>query len=116
MRKVSWDEYNAAVSGFEKGYRVETGFKPSGTVADVVKYEQKELGNNLGITNDQLKELEKYPASAVKWVTRTKAEAKKYSDQVGDIEEVSFKRGEIIADIGEEGVLVLEKKANYLLI
>lgn len=83
-------------------YRAETGYKPTGTAADVVRHEQEVLGNDLGITDEQLVELEKRPASDVVWVTRTEEEAKRY----GKPEEIKVQGGEILADIGPDGVLV----------
>lgn len=89
-----------------KAYRSPTGFKVDGTAADVVRYEQEELGNNLGVSKEQLKELEKHPSSDIVWVTRTKAEAARY----GGPEEIDVTGGKIIADIGPDGVLVLKAR------
>ena len=101
-----------------KAYRVETGTKIKGTAADVVRYEQNELGNDLGVTEEQLAELEKRPASDLIWVTREKAEAARYAQDDLDTEltnsdldavtEVDVTNGKIIADIGPDGVLVLK--------
>ena len=67
-----------------KAYRTYSGYKPSktDTAADVVRYEQEELGNELGISDDIIKELESYPAGRVVWITRTKTAAKRYGEPV----------------------------------
>ncbi len=106
-------------------YRTETGSErhpEAKTAADVIKFEEEELGNDLGITPAKLKELEKRPATDIVWVTRTKEEAATYGtarEDIGeepsaeDIENVVdytnvVKGGEIIDDIGPDGVLVLK--------
>ncbi|KKK86988.1 hypothetical protein LCGC14_2757740, partial [marine sediment metagenome] len=112
-------EEGKAPAAYEgKAFRAPTGTKVEGTAADVVRYEQEELGNDLGVTSEQLKELENRPASDIVWVTRDKAEAARYAQQDVDakvtpddlaaVEEVDAAGGRIIADIGPDGVLVLK--------
>lgn len=86
-------------------YRAQTGYvhEKGKTAADVVRYEQDELGNDLGISDEQLDELENYTAEQLKWVTRSQQEASRY----GTPEEINAEGGKIIADIGPDGVLVL---------
>ena len=103
-----------------KAFRTPTGTIIKGTAADVVRFEQEELGNDLGVTDDQLEQLKKRPASDIVWVTREKVEAARYAQEdVGDevttddlaaVEEVDIAGGSIIADIGADGVLVLKPK------
>lgn len=90
-------------------YRVPSGFKPSGTAADVVRYETEELGNNLNISPEKLKELEKYPASSLTWVTKTPEEAARYG---GPEEHKVFGNHEIIAEDGDGGYLLFQKPEN----
>lgn len=107
-------------------YRSETGSErrpEAKTAADVIRYEQDELGNtDIVVTPEKLKELEQRPATDIVWVTRDKLEAARYGTErenidekpsAKDIEGVSdytkdVAGGEIIADIGEDGVLVLK--------
>ncbi len=109
-----------------KAYRFETGTEThpdAKTAADVIRYEQDELGNtDLGVSPEKLKELEKRPATDIVWVTRDKVEAARYGTErnnideppsAKDIEGVSdytdvVKGGEIVSEIGEDGVLVLK--------
>jgi hypothetical protein len=111
-------------------YRYETGTEihpDAKTAADVIRYEQEELGNtDLGVSPEKLKELENRPASDIVWVTRTKEAAAKYGDQREDIgaeptpEEVANVQdyskvvggGEIISEIGPDGVLVLKPRVS----
>jgi hypothetical protein len=111
-----------------KAYRVETGseYKPEAkTAADVIRYEQEELGNSdINISPEKLAELEKRPATDIIWVTRKSEDAAKYgqeelSDEVTDkdLEGVTdytdiVKDGEIIAEIGDDGVLVLKPQTQ----
>jgi len=106
-------QQQAARSGEKPGYKGEafrspTGFIIEGTAADVVRYEQEELRNKLGVSPAQLKELEQYPASDIIWVARTKEQAERY----GIPEKIDVEGGKIIADIGPEGVLVLKPKSG----
>jgi hypothetical protein len=99
-------------------YRVETGSErrpEAKTAADVIRFEQEELGNDdMGVSPEKIKELENIPAKDIVWVTRDKqVAADLYGDSNIDIVEDYTKEvrgGEIIADIGEDGVLVLKPK------
>lgn len=89
-------------------WRAETGYKhpKHATAADVVNYEQKELMNKLGVSAVKIKELEKYPAGNIKWVTASKKDAMKY----GEPTKIPIgKNTEIIATDGEGGYLLLDK-------
>jgi len=63
-------------------WRAETGYRhdPETTIADVVRYEQDELMNNLGVPNSVLEELGAVPAQNdnVVWVTKRKVDAERY--------------------------------------
>ncbi len=89
-----------------KAYRAETGLVIKGeTAADVVRYKQEELGNDLGVSEGKIAELEKRPERDIVWVARDKETAARY----GEPEEVTdaVSGGEIIAEI-PDGVLVLK--------
>ena len=91
-----------------EGWRADTGYKhPKGaTAASVVRYEQEELGNKLGVSIEKIKELKNYPASKIKWVATTKEGAQKY----GDPKKIPLgKNIEVVASDGEGGLLVLDK-------
>ena len=97
-----------ALSAPTSGYRAETGYKHTrGTkAADIVRYEQDELGNQLGVSCEKLMELEKYPAASIKWVTRAKKDAAKY----GKPTRTRLSNDtELIAVDGKGGYLVLDK-------
>ena len=101
-----------------KAYRNETGLMIKGkTVADVIRFEQEELGNDLGITSEKLIELENIPSDRVIWVARDKETAAEYVSEgeepdVQDYTEI-VKSGEILAEI-PDGVLVLKKGEDAL--
>ena len=60
-------------------YRAPSGNWPhSGSAADIIWYEQEELGNQLDISNEKLKEVERRAATDVLWVARTKKDAQHY--------------------------------------
>lgn len=89
-----------------RAYRSSTGYRhDSGTTAgDVVKYEQEELGNALGITPRQLVDLDQYPAWRLVWVGRTKKSVSRY----GRPEGLNLGRSaRIVAEDGTGGYLVL---------
>ena len=103
-------------------YRVDTGFRPRGTAADVVRYERDELGNDISISPEKLKELESYDARDIVWVGRNKEDVVKYAQAdvgakpkpkdyklIGD-ETDAVQGGEIIAEDGDGGYLVLRKQ------
>ena len=91
-----------------KMWRAETGYKhDKGTTAgDVVRHEQVELGNKLGVSKGEIKELDKYPATAIQWVTKTEKDALKYG-KPGKVS--TGKNKVIVATDGEGGFLVLDK-------
>jgi len=96
-----------------EAYRAETGYKHDAgtTAADVIRYEQDVLGNDYGITPEELKVLELYPADDVVWVTRTKEDAARYGDSIEDVVEHEIPEGStIIAEDGEGGFLVLKNR------
>jgi len=97
-------------------YRVPTGFKyPKGaTAGDVVRYEQNELDNDYNISDEKLLELDKYPANNIIWVTKSFKNAKRYSDtnDGSDVKKYDL-RGEIIAEDGDGGYLILVKNSDF---
>lgn len=106
-----------------KAYRYDTGQRFVGkTAADIARFEQEELENELGITPKKLAELENYPASQLVWVARTKRGAARYAAPAGEeitpkdlaaVDDVSesIKGGEIITEL-PDGVLVLKALAK----
>lgn len=102
-----------------KAYRAETGFKVEGTAADIIRYEQEELGNDLGITSEQLARLENIPSDRIVWVARDKKTAARYAqadieekitpEDIASVSEIteSVEGGEIIVEM-PDGVLVLK--------
>lgn len=94
-------------------YRAEMGYthEKGQTATDVVRYEQEELGNKLGITDTILAELKNHPASDLVWVTKTKEEATRFipEGEGGKGEEYELPPGSrIIATDNEGGYLVLK--------
>jgi len=91
-----------------KWWRADTGFKPSGTAEDVVRYEVEELGNeDIG---EQARrtgiDLSRFPASQIVWVTKNKSVARHY----GEVEEYHIpQNSKIIATDGDGGYLVLKE-------
>ena len=66
---------------FKTAYRYESnnwGIPRNATAADVVRFERDELGNDNQIDENDLKELEKAPATAVTWVCPKKKDALYY--------------------------------------
>jgi ribonuclease BN (tRNA processing enzyme) len=97
-----------------KAYRVDIpnwGIPGNATAGDIVRFEQKELGNDLGVSDDLIRELDKYRYSDVVWVTKKKADAEYYLSEgmtKADISEFTLGRGaRIIADDKQGGFLVL---------
>lgn len=92
------------------------------TAADVVRFEQDELDNRLGVSAETIQELEKHSASDVVWVTKLKEDAARYGVEAGMEEAITPKQieelvddisaqvegGKIIATDGEGGYLVLK--------
>lgn len=89
-----------------KTFRSPTGFKQTrGTTAiDVVNFEEQELGNDLKLSKELREKLKTIPAERVIWVTRTKGQAQKYGENV---EEINTAGGQVLTDLGEDGMLVL---------
>ena len=97
-----------------KAYRVDIpnwGIPGNATAGDIVRFEQKELGNDLGVSDDLIRELDKYRYSDVVWVTKKKADAEFYLSEgmtKADIWEFTLGRGaRIVADDKQGGFLVL---------
>jgi hypothetical protein len=97
------------------GYRVDIpnwGIPHGATAADVVRFEQDELGNDLGVSPKLLTELENYTHSDVVWVTKEKLDAVDYLSEGQTAEkDISVihdvKGGKIVATDGQGGYLVL---------
>lgn len=88
-------------------YRAESGFKNDRgtTAADVVRHEQEELGNELGVPERKIEALEKRPASDVVWVTSTKQDARRYGK---DVTAMKAEGWEVIARDKDKGMLLLK--------
>ncbi len=112
-----------------KAYRSETqnmGIPEDATAADIINFEKDELGNEQDfahLTSEQMDALKKRPASDLVWVASSKEKAASYGQEdlgaeltPADIEQVSdytedVKGGEIIAEDGDGGYLVLKPEA-----
>lgn len=90
-------------------FRVDTGFTNDKNVmaSDVVRYEQTELGNDLGVGSGLLAELDKVPATDLVWVTKSSEDAARYGD---DVQQFELQPGaRIIAEDTDGGFLVLNQ-------
>lgn len=94
-----------------KAFRADTGFthEKGATAADVVRYEQEELGNKLNVSDETLKDLGQYPASKVVWVAKEKSDAMRYGEEISEVDVEGWK---IIAEDGDGGFLVLDTTAE----
>jgi len=94
-----------------RAWRSETGYQHDrgSTAADVVRYEQDDLGNDLGVSDGLLSELETISAEdgrTLVWVTRTKKDAARY----GGAKPFPVSPGAVIlAEDGDGGCLVLNE-------
>lgn len=86
---------------------MDTGFRPTGTAGDVIRYEQEELGNDYGLNP---KKYDKYPAAQVIWACKFRKDALRYKEwgnpESFDIPDGTF---EILAEDGDGGYLILMK-------
>lgn len=90
------------------GWRSGTRYIEAGaSVADVIRYEQEELGNDLDVPEWVIEELESIPARAVVWVCRTKAHARRYGN-VAYQERFDPGAALILATDQDNGYLILE--------
>lgn len=93
-----------------KAFRSPTGYRHGNdvTAGDVVRYEQDELGNDYGLGEQELNYLDKFPATQIMWVTRTKSPAKRY----GSPRDINVEGWRIVAEDGDGGYLVLNDRPN----
>ena len=103
-----------------KAYRVDIeniGIPRGATAGDVVRFEEEELGNELGVTDEVLRQLDRYSASDVVWVTKKKEDAKYYLSEgmtMADITTIDLGKGRIVAEDGQGGFLVLRGGAKEI--
>jgi hypothetical protein len=95
-------------------WRADSGFRHAArtSAADVIRYEQDELGNPLGITAALILELENYSAASLVWVTLQRHDAARY----GKPERVKIDgQAYVIAEDGDGGFLILfsENPASF---
>jgi len=87
------------------------------TAGDVVRFEQEELSNKLGVTAEMLHALDQFSATQIVWVTRNVEDAKKYATDV-DVEfyvvEEFSEQARIIADDGEDGGFLIFDPKNHV--
>lgn len=85
-----------------KAYRVATGYRHAAgtTAADVVRFEQEELGNDNGVDQRLLPALAELPAEALVWVCRGKQAATRYGSRSA-VQEVALAPGAV--EIGTDG-------------
>jgi hypothetical protein len=102
-----------------KTYRVHIenwGIPGKATAADVVRFEEAELGNKYNLSDSLLKELDNYNQRDTMWVTKEKVDAEYYlSDGMTeeDISEIDLPKGSrIIAEDGQGGYLILRGDAK----
>lgn len=78
------------------------------TAADVVRFEQEELGNDLGVPVDVWPLLEAASARDVVWVCRNEHDALRYG---GDVRELRLYQAVVVcAEDGDGGMLVLARR------
>ena len=88
------------------GWRAGTRYIESGaSAADVIRYEQEELGNDLDVPAFLLNELERIRSSCVVWVCRTKRHAARYGQPY---KEDFGTQALILANDQDNGYLLLE--------
>jgi preprotein translocase subunit YajC len=94
------------------------GIPGRATVADIIRFEKSELGNDYGISDREMETLDRYRARDALWVTRKKSEAKEYLPHgmtARDIEKIGLPPGSrIVADDGMGGYLVLMGDAELM--
>jgi hypothetical protein len=96
-----------------EAWRAESGYSHGrqDTAGDVIRFERDELGNDYGLSEELIKDLDQYHASALTWVTRERKHCLWYLSEGESDECVSQPylgaNPRIIADTGEEGALVL---------
>jgi len=100
-----------------KGFRVDIenwGIPRGATVADVVRYEIEELGNEQHLSPEQLSILKQYPAHSVMWVAKNKEAAAEYLSEGMTEEDITeydpsyFGEGARIIDLDyQDGYLVM---------
>lgn len=106
LEKAYTERFNARdLEGFEDTfYRGGgEGTMPEGTAADVIKYEQEELGNK-DVVVEKGVELSEIDARNLEWVTETEDSASRY----GEVTKKTFKSGQyrVIARDNDGGVLI----------
>lgn len=90
--------------GVRRWWRVPSGLRlPECSAGDVVRYEEQELGNAIGVDPRLLPDLDRLPASRVVWACLTQQAARRYG-HIADMESVS---GHAIGADGDGGYLVL---------
>lgn len=90
-----------------KAYRADAGYSHGvdTTAGDVVRFEQNELGNDYGVDDSILKELDQLPASRIVWVASDREYASHFGAEVIEIN-VGVEP-KIIAEDGGGGFLVM---------
>ncbi|KKK58419.1 hypothetical protein LCGC14_3044620, partial [marine sediment metagenome] len=94
-----------------EAYRVNIenwGIPANATAGDIIRFEQEELGNEYGLSAEQLAFLDKYRARDVIWVTKTREDAEQYEVEGARVSSFSLPpNSRIIADDKLRGYLVL---------
>ena len=88
----------------KKAWRAHTDLMtPASSAAQIIRYEQGVLGNDLGIPKWIRRLMESQPSQRLQWLTKTKKAASRY----GQPEPLKLPRGSrILATDGDEGYLV----------
>jgi len=92
------------------------GIPKDATAADIIRFEQEELGNEYDVSDALLKELDNFSAGDVQWVGHTKESVRDYLSEgqtEADISEVTIPSGSRIL-VGDEeiGFLILPSDAK----
>ena len=94
------------------GWRVDYGFthEKGKTAGDVIRWEQDEVGNDLRITESQIKQLDMFPANRLNWYTYKKKDAFHY----GTEPEKYKLSGKIISNDGDDGgfLILIDQENN----
>jgi len=86
-------------------FRAPSGFSlRHDSAADVIRFEREELGNDNGVSDEVMGELEKFPADRLRWVTSRPSDAARYGDTV---ESLDVNGCPVVGSDGDGGVLVL---------
>lgn len=91
-------------------YRVNDPALYTGTVADIIRYEQDVLGNQLGVDNKKLRWLSRLSYKSAVWVCKSKEDAQRYLAEDQNDDEI------ILWDVGENPLIVCQDQEGGFLV